>query len=231
MYKRNVIFLWGIALLQGMVFYAPVATLYRQAAGLGIFQITLIESISLGLMLCLEIPWGILADRIGYRKTMLGCCFLFFVSKIIFWKAEGFSGFLLERLILSVVCAGLSGVDTGMLYLSCEEKDSHRVFSISENLGQFGILTAAGSYALWIGEDYRLAGFLTVLSYGAAALLSLGLREVVPTQKAAPTPGQMLSVLKRQLGNPKILLLLLAVGLLNERHQTITVFLSQLQYL
>ena len=146
MYKRNVILLWGIALLQGMVFYAPVATLYRQAAGLGIFHITLIESISLGLMLCLEIPWGILADRIGYRKTMLVCCFLFFISKIIFWKAEGISGFLLERLILSVVCAGLSGVDTGMLYLSCEEKDSHRVFSISENLGQFGILSLQNTW-------------------------------------------------------------------------------------
>ena len=52
MIKRNVYLLWGIALLQGMVFYAPVATLYRQAAGLGIFHITLIESISLGLMLC-----------------------------------------------------------------------------------------------------------------------------------------------------------------------------------
>ena len=79
MFKRNVLRLWGIALLQGMVFYAPVATLYRQAAGLGIFHITLIESISLGLMLCLEIPWGILADRIGYRKTMLVCSFLFFI--------------------------------------------------------------------------------------------------------------------------------------------------------
>ena len=67
MIKRNIYLLWGIALLQGMVFYAPVATLYRQAAGLGIFHITLIESISLWLMLMLEIPWGWLADRIGYR--------------------------------------------------------------------------------------------------------------------------------------------------------------------
>lgn len=41
----------------------------------------------------------------------------------------------------------------------------------------------------------------------------------------------MLTVLKKQLGNPKVLLLLLAVGLLNECHQTITVFLSQLQYI
>ena len=230
MYKRNIIFLWGIALLQGMVFYAPVATLYRQAAGLGIFHITLIESISLWLMLCLEIPWGWLADRIGYRKTILVCCFLFFISKIIFWRAEGFPGFLLERILLSVVCAGLSGVDTGMLYLSCEEKDSHRVFSIYENLGQLGILVAAGIYAVWIGDDYRLAGFLTVLSYGAAAILSLGLEEVIPSQKTRTGPQKMLTVLKSQLGNPKVLLFLLAVGLLNESHQTITVFLSQLQY-
>lgn len=231
MYKRNIIFLWGIALLQGMVFYAPVATLYRQAAGLGIFHTTLIESVSLWLMLCLEIPWGWLADRIGYRKTVLVCCFLFFISKIIFWRAEGFSGFLLERILLSVVCAGLSGVDTGMLYLSCEEKNSHRVFSIYENLGQIGILAAAGIHALWIGDDYRLAGFLTVLSYGAAAIMSLGLEEVIPSQKTCTEPRKILTVLKSQLGNPQVLLFLLAVGLLNESHQTITVFLSQLQYI
>lgn len=233
MIKRNIYLLWGIALLQGMVFYAPVATLYRQAAGLGIFHITLIESISLALMLLLEIPWGWLADRIGYRRTMLICCFLYFVSKIVFWQAEGFSGFLLERILLSVVCAGLSGVDAGMLYLSCEEKDSHRVFSIYENLGQLGILAAAGIHAAWIGANYRFAAFLTIVSYGAAALLSLGLREVSPGPETDErnTPGNMLSVLRNQLCNPGVLLLLLAVGLLNECHQTITVFLSQLQYI
>ena len=230
MYKRNIVLLWGIALLQGMVFYAPVATLYRQAAGLGIFHITLIESISMGLMLILEIPWGALADRIGYRKTMLICCFLYFISKIVFWQAEGFAGFLMERLLLSVVCAGLSGVDSAMLYLSCDETDSHRVLSIYEYLGQLGMLGAAGIHALWIGENNRLAAFLTVISYGIAAVLSLGLTEVIPSGTVRGSTGNMLSVLKKQLGNPRVLLLLLAVGLLNESHQTITVFLSQLQY-
>lgn len=230
MIKRNIYLLWGIALLQGMVFYGPVATLYRQAAGLGIFSITLIESISLWLTICLEIPWGWLADRIGYRRTMLGCCFLYFVSKLVFWQADGFSGFLLERILLSVVCAGLSGVDSGMLYLSCAEGESHGVFSIYETLGQLGMLAAAGIYALWIGENYRLAALLTVLSYGLAAVLSLGLKEVTPLSGPGATSKNMLIVLKGQLGNPKVLLLLLAVGLLNECHQTITVFLSQLQY-
>jgi len=232
MIKRNIYLLWGISLLQGMVFYAPVATLYRQAAGLGIFHITLIESISLALMLLLEIPWGWLADRIGYRKTMLFCCFLYFISKIVFWQSAGFPGFLLERILLSIVCAGLSGVDSGMLYLSCAEKDSHRIFSIYENLGQLGILSAAGIYAIWIREDYRLAAFLTVLSYGVAALLSLGLKEVSSERKniGKTIPDKMLSLLKKQLRNHHVLFLLLAVGLLNECHQTITVFLSQLQY-
>jgi len=231
MIKRNIYLLWGIALLQGMVFYAPVATLYRQAAGLGIFHITLIESISLALMLLLEIPWGWVADRIGYRRTMLICCFLYFVSKIIFWQAEGFPGFLLERILLSVVCAGLSGVDSTMLYLSSSEENSHKVFSIYENLSQWGILAAAGIHGIWIGERYRLAAFLTMLSYGFAALMSFGLQEIHPEPAGSSVPKNMLSVMNGQLGNPKVVLLLLAVGLLNECHQTITVFLSQLQYI
>lgn len=235
MKKRNIYILYAIALLQGLVFYAPVATLYRQAAGLGIFQITLIESVSLFLTICLEIPWGWLADRIGYRRTMLVCCGLYFVSKVVFWQAETFGGFLLERVILSVVCAGLSGVDSSMLYLSCGEADSHRVFSVYQNLGQLGILLAGGAYALFVGENYRLAAFLTVLSYGAAAVLALGLEEVreireVPKQLAAAQGKELLAVLRQQLTDRKVVLLLISAALLAQTHQTVTVFLSQLQY-
>ena len=38
--------MYAIALLQGMVFYAPIASLYRQAAGLTLGQIAIIEGIS-----------------------------------------------------------------------------------------------------------------------------------------------------------------------------------------
>lgn len=64
--KKNIQLMYAAALLHGMVFYGPVATLYRQTQGVSIFQITLIESISLILCLLCEIPWGIAADRIGY---------------------------------------------------------------------------------------------------------------------------------------------------------------------
>ena len=104
--RKNRYLLYAIALLQGMVFYGPIATLYRQAQGVTILQITLIESISLALGILLEVPWGIIADRIGYRRTMIFCSGLYFLSKLVFWQADGFAGFLLERIMLSVVLAG-----------------------------------------------------------------------------------------------------------------------------
>lgn len=232
MIKRNIYLLCAISLLQGMVFYAPVATLYRQAAGLGIFHITLIESISFLLTILLEIPWGWAADRMGYRRTMVLCCLVYVVSKIIFWQAAGFGGFLLERLLLSIVCAGLSGVDSSMLFLSCGEENSHRVFGIYNNAGELGMLAAALIYAVWIQEDYRLAAFLTVLTYGLAAVLSLGLQEVSP-KKSSPAQSagrEMLGTLKQQLANRNLLLLLLSAALLSQVHQSVTVFLNQLQY-
>ena len=230
MNKRNIFLLCTIGFLQGMVFYAPVATLYRQAAGLGIFQITLMESVSLALSILLEIPWGIAADRIGYRKTMLICCSLFFVSKIVFWQANGFAGFLMERMILAVVCSGLSGVDTAMLYESCGQRDSHRFFGVYEYLQQAGLLLAAAVCSLWIGTDFRLAGFLTVLSYGMAAALACFLQEEKLSNKRIVTAKQSMTVLKEQLQNRKLLLFLISVALVTETHQTITVFLNQLQY-
>lgn len=56
--KKNIVLMYIIAFLQGMVFYGAVATLYRQAVGLNMFQITLIESISLAISVAMELPWG-----------------------------------------------------------------------------------------------------------------------------------------------------------------------------
>lgn len=176
--NKNIYLMYAIACLQGIVFYGPVATLYRQAAGVTVFQITIIESICLVLAVGCELPWGIAAERIGYRRTMIVCCGLYFVSKIVFWRADGFGGFLAERVLLGVVIAGFSGVDTSVLYLSCKPEESQKVFGIYNSLNMMGLLVAAGVYSVFIGGNYRLAGLLTVVSYGVSAVLALGLEEV-----------------------------------------------------
>lgn len=249
--KRNIKIMYLLALLQGMVFYAPVATLYRQARGLTITQITLIEGISLALTLLFEFPWGVAADKIGYKKSMLICNGLYLVSKVVFWKAGGFLWFLGERVLLAIVCAGLSGVDTSILYLSCKEEESQKVFSVYDNCGRVGLLMAAGLYSLFMAKSYEMSAVATVISYGMAFLLTFGLTEVKATKqeednnilakneagndvdevkKAGNSIKEMLSMWKGLMKRKSLLLLILAVALLTETEHTITTFLNQLQY-
>ncbi len=231
--ERNIWLMYAIAFLQGMVFYGPIATLYRQSAGITIFQITGIESISLALSLLLELPWGIVSDRIGYKKSMLFCCMLFFLSKIVFWKASGFGAFLIERIMLSIVISGLSGVDTSILYLSCDKGDTQKVFGIYNNLGTAGLFFASLIYSVFIKDNYRLSGLLTVCSYGIAAIISFSLVEVKNTDivQGKSELKEFVELLKQTFRNKSHALFLISIGLFNETHQTITVFLNQVQYL
>ncbi len=195
-------------------------------------QIALMEGISLALSVALELPWGILAERLGYKRTMLLCSGLFFVTKLIFWQAAGFGGFLLERILLGVVTAGLPGMDTGMLYLSCPPEKAHRVFGIYNNMTILGLLLATGIYTLWIGDNYRLAGALTAVSYALAALLSLGLKEVRAPERrqSRETVESFRAAVGELLGEKRLLSFLAGAALLGAVHQMATVFYSQSQY-
>ena len=231
--KRNIGILYSISFLQGMVFYSSVSTLYRQAAGITLFQLSVIEGISLVLTIVLELPWGILADYIGYRRTMISCSFLFFLSKLVFWQADSFFDFLSERILISITIAGLSGVDSSILYLSVPREEVHRAFSIYGNLSEAGLLCSAAIYAGWMKNQYRLAGGWTVLVYGVAALLSLGIQDVRPgeQEKRNEKSFVFLDAFRQLLKNKMLELFLIAVALFQESHHMIVIFLNQLQYI
>lgn len=226
--RRSIRLLFTVSFLQGMVFYSPIATLYRQAAGLDLFQIGVIESLSMALMLALELPWGVLADRLGHRRTLVICAFVLAVSKVVFWRADGFEDFLAERVLLAVAGAGLSGCDSAYLYACCGDGDHRRAFSRWQAVETAGLLLAALAWPL-LGGRYRLAALLTVGTYTAAALLTLGLRE--PQGVSESETRQQLSVRAALRGTWSVLPLLLAFCLVQETAQMITAFLGQEQFL
>ena len=110
------------AFLQGMVFYGPVASLYRTQAGLSMGDIALIESVYYLLVVALELPLGAAAARLGYKRMLAVCSAVFFLSKLVFWRAGSFGAFLAERVMLAFVGAGLSGCDTAYLYVAAGPK-------------------------------------------------------------------------------------------------------------
>lgn len=228
--KRNIALFFAVYFLQGMCFYGPVATLYRQSCGLTVLDITVIESICLGLMLALELPWGWVADRIGHRRTIVLCTVLFALSKVVFWRAETFGGFLLERVLLAVALSGLSGCDSAYLYACVGEENGQRAFGLWEASQTAGLLVAAACSSLFLRDDYRLAGLWTVWSYGLAALLVFFLGEPKEDRTAAPAdrPKAALPAALRQ--SLSMAPFLLGAALLAETSQFATVFLNQLVY-
>ncbi len=230
MKKRNIWVMYLISLFQGMIFYASISTLYRTARGLSLSQYALIDSISLIMTLVLELPWGLLADRIGYKKTLVISNGFYALSKLVFLHAHSFGGFLLERVFFSLAVSGISGVDESLLYLSCDSKDSQKVFSRYTACGSGGILAAAGLFAL-LKMDHETAAVFTLAAFTIAFLLTLLLIEVRgrEEEKEEHIPFGKLAV--STLKDVRILLFILGRALVSVAVWVIVVFLNQGQYL
>lgn len=81
-----------------------------------------------------------------------------------------------------------------------------------------------------MSTDYRAAAFLTVISYGVAAILSFFITEVKGKEKTKICLQEFKSVLCQTVSNKSIMIFLIAVAFMTQIHQTITVFLNQIQY-
>lgn len=224
---RNYLFLCIIAFLQGFVFYGPVATIYRQSRGISIYEIFLIESIFMVLMVVFEIPWGWFADRFGYKKTLVSALFLNFISKLIFYKAFSFGFFLLERVLLALSVSGVSGCDTALLYNSVDKEHSERAFGRYYALSTFGFLLATSASTFIVPISIDLTASLTVIPYGMSVLAALFLCEAETHSIERPSITRSL---RRALNNRRMLLFMIAVALLSEVSHAVAVFLNQLQY-
>jgi len=150
MKKKNIILMYIITFLQGMVFYASIATLYRTSHGITLLEMGIIESICSILIMVFEIPWGIVCDKIGYKKTLVVCNLVYLLSKIVFFYANSFSSFLLERFMMAFVVAGLSGCDTALLYESTNEEESTKVLGYYHAFGTLGMILASTMFSLFI---------------------------------------------------------------------------------
>ncbi|MBQ1303396.1 MAG: MFS transporter [Erysipelotrichaceae bacterium] len=229
MKKRNIPVMYLITFFQGMVFYASISTLYRLERGLTLSQYAIIDSIALIMSVLLEVPWGMIADRIGYKKTFLIANRFYLISKFVFLNASGFVGFLLERVFFALAVSGISGVDTSILYLSCDGRESQKVFGRYGAFGNAGVMISAGIFALF-ELSHSQAALFTTLAYSCALAASVMLVEVKGEKQERGNidfTGMIKSILK----DYRLLLFLLSGALISVCSWVIVVFLNQGQYL
>ena len=219
-----------IVFLQGLVFYGPIATLYRQNRNLSLSSMFIIESISWILMIIFEIPWGWFADRFGYKRTLVISNFVFFISKIVFYKADSFGMFFLERVLLSVSEAGISGCDSALIYSSIKQEESQKVFGRYIAFSTGGYLIASIMFSMIIKQSMDSTAFWTIIPYGVAAVLTLFIQEVNVKDKDKKHPLFKQSLLKA-FKSKHVIILVMSFAIINEVVQVVGVFLNQSQYL
>lgn len=231
--KRNIYLMNLIVFLQGFVFYGPIATVFRENRGVSIYQIFLIESISMILIMLFEVPWGIFADKFGYKKTLVISNFIFFISKIVFFKANSFWIFLFERILLSISISGLSGCDTALIYLSLDKnQNSERVFGRYVWFSNVGFLLGSMISTYIINISIDLTAYYTIIPYGVAFGVSLFLKNITDeVTKKENVKNKFKYSLKHVAANKYIIIFLVGISLVKEVVQSITVFLNQQQYI
>ncbi|MGL4873352.1 MAG: MFS transporter [Clostridium sp.] len=166
-----------IALLQGLVFYAPISTIYKESHGISVKEILILESILIFVMLIFEIPWGRFADKLGYKNTIIICAVGLFISKIVLYNAYTFKMFLIQTVISGISLAGISGCDYALIYESIGKEESDEAFGVYQAFGTAGFFIAAiGSSFL---ERYSLNSmvFMTIIAYGSAMISTIFLKE------------------------------------------------------
>jgi MFS family permease len=216
-----------IVFFQGFVFYGPIATLYRQANGLSMRDIFIIESFFWLCIIIFEVPWGWLADRAGYKRILVLSNALFFISKIVFYEADSFSLFLLERVLLALALSGISGCDIAILHNSTDKDGREKVFGRYSAFATSGYIMATFMSGYFLKESMEMAAFVTIIPYGVAVILTLFITD------DNYSVGEKLKIrdsLKLLLRNKKMILFLLSVAFIREIIQSVMSFLNQLQY-
>lgn len=226
---KNKYILYIIAFFQGLVFYGAFATIYRLDRGLQLNEIFFLESIFVLLMMFFEIPWGIIGDKIGYKKTLNISFGLFLLSKIAFYYAKSFNMFLLEAILAALAISGISGCDSAILYGSIKEEDSDKTFGRYSGCSTLGFLISSLLSGIMVKKSLDLLALATIMAYVVTFLLSFFLKDV--KFESDEKKETIIESLKFSLVNKKILIFIVLIAVISETTHSICVFLNQPLYI
>ncbi|GAB6135317.1 MFS transporter [Thermococcus prieurii] len=99
-----------------MTFYSGFYLIYLRSIDLTDGQIGFLIGLSLVLVALLEVPTGIVADKISKKASVLLSKLLLVPGTLLLYLAHSFTGVLIATLLNSLAVAFLTGAETGWLY-------------------------------------------------------------------------------------------------------------------
>ncbi len=195
-----------------LYFYIPVGALYLQGKGLNYVQINSLWGIIVGTMFLVEIPTGVIADRLGHTRAVNVALGLQVLGEVIYIFSRGYGAFVLAAVVGGLGFAFASGCVEALVYDSLKGKgrtdeatgrqESGRPVSGQQMTEAMGTIEAAQRLANLVAfaiggvlvshltqERFVLAITVTACAVTVGFAISLTLRQPAGEPAAGPGDG------------------------------------------
>jgi MFS family permease len=174
-----------IQFFSSLYFYLPVLTIYYQRRGLNFVQINSLWGIITATIFLTEIPTGLIADKIGRKKSVMIALFLQLIGEMAFIFAQNYFQFILISIIAGIGFAFQSGCIQALVYDSLKEDgkedEMKKATGITGAFFQSGHILGALASSLIVANlaptKITLAIILTAFSVFVAFLISFLIKE------------------------------------------------------
>ncbi len=196
MYRSNITKIIAIKFCHRFHLYIHAYALLLLGRGLTLLQISLIESIVIGSIFLMEVPTGVLADRLGRKWSLAAATFLLMCGEFLFLFARSFEWYIVIALLTGTGFAFASGALEALVYDSLPPADRDdamkRAMGRVNSVAELAFFLAPLLGGLIIGDasvqNFIPAIALTVAALFLGLLLCLTLQEPV-SDSAEKAPG------------------------------------------
>ncbi len=168
---------YGLQFFFDLIPIYPVYAVMMIEGGITPIELSLLFIVWSGTAVALEVPLGVLGDRLPRKRLVLVSCLLKSIAFAIWLATPNFFGFMAGFICWGVSDTILSGTIHALLYdgLSNNDEQMHftRIYSRGAAIGEIGIALAlllGGVLSQWLG--YSAALILSIASPLVAALLA-----------------------------------------------------------
>jgi len=168
--KKNITLLYGFSFFDQFMIHIAVWVPYLATKGIGMRQFMELQAVFALVILCGEVPSGLLSDLWGRKKTLLLGSALKAVSFSLLPLWSSYEGFFFSHLTMGIALSLISGGDIALLY------DSHLAADGEKSRGTAIIGNAKLAAQMGTTLSALAGGAIVILSYGhllwANAILS-----------------------------------------------------------
>ena len=172
-HKKATMPLYIVSFFDSLVFFAPVALLVRTRCGITLSQFFYLQVISSLCVFALEIPCGVLTDKIGYKKSLILAQLLLTTVRLLFFIGGNFYLFALASVIEATSICFESGTGEAYYYTLFGEEKYLKVSSIASAFATASFIISTLLFVpinAFLGMNYLL--LFTLFSHIIALIAS-----------------------------------------------------------